>query len=236
MPDEAKSPLKSAPLRVPGQSLSEQLVDNSYDRIVAPYLFAVFLVCLAGLEWYRYYFNLPPSPWIFTAVAVAGVSWAAWKVRGGMARAKAIRQGRDGERAVAQYLERFRAQGFQVFHDVLNGDANVDHVLIGPRGVYTIETKTISKPNRGPCTIAVSDDGIRANGRLIERDAIVQAKAQARWLHNFLGESDLRAFVQPVVVFPGWYVERFDMKKAGVWVLEPKALGAFLEQQEWSWS
>jgi hypothetical protein len=149
-----------------------------------------------------------------------------------MAKARAIRQGRDGERAVAHYLERFRAEVFQVFHDVVNGDANIDHVLIGTRGIYTIETKTISKPSRGSCTIAVGDDGVRANGRLIERDALVQARAQARWLHNFLGESDFKAFVQPVVVFPGWYVEKFDMKRAGVWVLEPKALGAFLAQQQ----
>jgi len=236
VPDEVKSPLKAAPLRVAGQSLSEQLIDNAFDRIVGPYLLAVFLVLLAALEWYRYYFSATPSPWIYTSIAVVGVGWSVLKIRGGFRQAKNIRQGRDGERAVAQYLERFRAQGFQVFHDVLNGDANIDHVLIGPRGVYTIETKTISKPRRGACTITVSDGIIRANGRVIERDPLVQAKAQARWLHNFLGESELKAFVQPVVVFPGWYVERFDTKAAGVWVLEPKALGAFFEQQQESLS
>ena len=193
---------------------------------------AAFFVALAVMEWVRYYFNSAPSPWLYTSIAVVGVGWSVIKIRRGFTSAKAIRQGRDGERAVAQYLERFRAQGFQVFHDVPNGDANIDHVLIGQRGIYTIETKTISKPSRGPCTITVSDSGIQANGRTIERNALVQAKAQARWLHNFLGESDFKAFVQPVVVFPGWYIEKFDMKAAGVWVLEPKGLGAFLEQQQ----
>jgi hypothetical protein len=66
---------------------------------------------------------------------------------------------------------------------------------------------------------------------VIERSATVQAKAQARWLHNFFAESDFKTFVQPVVVFPGWYVEKFDMKAAGVWVLEPKCLEGFLEKQ-----
>ena len=79
--------------------------------------------------------------------------------------------------------------------------------------------------------ISVDEGGIQANGRPIERNAIVQAKAQARWLHNFFAESDFKAFVQPVVVFPGWYVEKFDMKATGAWVLEPKSLEGFLEQQ-----
>ncbi len=59
----------------------------------------------------------------------------------------------------------------------------------------------------------------------------VQAKAQARWLYDFLGESDFKTFVQPVVVFPGWYVVPFDMKSLGVWVLEPKALDKFIDNQ-----
>jgi hypothetical protein len=42
-------------------------------------------------------------------------------------------------------------------------------------------------------------------------------------------KSPLKA--QPVVVFPGWFVERFDMKALGVWVLEPKALDAFIDNQ-----
>jgi len=31
--------------------------------------------------------------------------------------------------------------------------------------------------------------------------------------------------------FPGWFVEPFDMKAAGVWVLEPKALDKFIERE-----
>jgi hypothetical protein len=35
--------------------------------------------------------------------------------------------------------------------------------------------------------------------------------------------------VQPVVVFPGWFIEPTDFSKLGVWVLEPKALPSFIE-------
>jgi hypothetical protein len=211
--------------------LSEQLIDNSFDRIAAPYFMAALLAVLAVAEWVRYFLNTPPSPWLYTSIAVIGAGWATLKIRRGMSEARAIRQGRDGERAVAQYLEGFRGLGFHTFHDVPNGDSNIDHVLIGTRGVYTIETKTLSKPTRGACSITVSSAGIQANGRTLDRNPLVQAKAQARWLHSFFAESEFKVFVQPVVVFPGWFVEKFDMKAIGVWVLEPKSLKAFFEQE-----
>jgi hypothetical protein len=54
-----------------------------------------------------------------------------------------------GERAVAEYLEPLRAEGFRVFHDVpaegRRKSFNIDHVLIGPTGVSVIETKTRRK-------------------------------------------------------------------------------------------
>jgi hypothetical protein len=103
--------------------------------------------------------------------------------------------------------------------------------LFGTRGIYAIETKTLSKPVRGQSSITFSGGRILANGHPLDRDPITQAKAQARWLYNFLAESQFKQFVQPVVVFPGWFVEKFDMRSLGVWALEPKALDAFMDNQ-----
>lgn len=228
---EKKSPLKAAPLRVAGESLDRQIADAIDDEFLLPFLLALVAVVLAGMEWWRYATDAKPSPWFASAIALLLCGYALWRWRRGFARVKALKLGRAGERAVAQYLEWFRTKEFFVFHDVPTSDANIDHVLIGTRGLFVIETKTLSKPVRGECRIAVAADGIRANGRLLDRNPIVQAKAQARWLHDFLGESGFKQFVRPVVVFPGWFVERFDMKTLGVWVLEPKALDAFIEQE-----
>ena len=128
--------------------------------------------------------------------------------------------------------------GLEWYRDAMNmkpapwiDGANIDHVLLGTKGLFTIETKTISKPERGECKVRVVDGKVSANGHVLDRDPLVQAKAQARWLSNFLTEARFRPFVQPVVVFPGWFVEPFDMKAAGVWVLEPKALERFIKSQ-----
>lgn len=226
-----KSPLKAAPLRVAGESLDRQLDEVIDDELVLPYVLALFGVVIAGMEWWRYATDAKPSPWVTSAAALVLCGYAIFRWRRGFRRVKALKLGRSGERAVAQYLEWFRTRDFFVFHDVPNGDANIDHLLIGTRGLYVIETKTLSKPMRGECKITVTENGVRANGRLLDRNPIVQAKAQARWLYDFLAESGFKKFVQPVVVFPGWFVEPFDVKGLGVWVLEPKALDKFIDAQ-----
>lgn len=63
----------------------------------------------------------------------------------------------------------------------------------------------------------------------LHRNPIEQATAAARWLEKILEESTgKRFFVRGVVVFPGWFVEQRGTR-GDVWVLEPKALPAFIE-------
>lgn len=231
-PKRERSPLdRSRLLRLPGQSLSAELDEFMYDHVLTPWLLATFMLVLAGMEWWRYFQDAKPSPEIYTIAAAVMVGYAVYKILSTQKRIRQIRQGRDGERAVAQSLEWLRVSNFFVFHDIPNGDANVDHVLIGPKGVFTIETKTLSKPERGECRIKVVEGVIHANGRELDRNPLVQAKAQAGWMKAFLAEHHFSTPVWPVVLFPGWFVERFDNKAAGAWVLEPKALRSFLDNE-----
>lgn len=222
---------RAKPLRVPGESIDAEIDTVLQDHIMSPLLLALFMLLIAGLEWWRYVTDMKPRPWIFSGAAVLACIYAAYRIYRIRLRLRQLYLGRDGERAVAQYLEWFRTAGFFVFHDVPNGDANVDHVLIGPKGIFSIETKTWSKPARGECRVTVVDGVIRANGRTLDRDPVVQAKAQAGWLRNFFAESQFEVSVQPVVVIPGWFVEPFDSKKAGAWVLEVKALQKFVDNE-----
>ena len=106
---------------------------------------------------------------------------------------------------------------------------NVDHVLIGPAGVFTVETKTWSKPQRGEARIKFDGEQLTVAGREPERNPVVQARAQAGWLKGLLTESTGHQFeVFPVVVFPGWYIEQTNDCFRNMWVLEPKALPKFL--------
>jgi hypothetical protein len=229
---QSRSPLKAAPLRLPGQSVEEQREKLISDTIEQWAFMALVFVVLAGLEWWRWYIAMKPMPEVFTLAAVVLTAFAAWKVRRAIPQLRKLRQARDGERAVGQFLERLRESGYHVFHDIVGKDFNVDHLLIGPSGVYTVETKTWSKPVGRRAEIAYDGDRLKAGDFQPDRDPIVQAKAQASWIKHMLFESaGKQAFVRPVVVFPGWFIASTAGAMKDVWVLEPKALPAFLENQ-----
>jgi hypothetical protein len=226
---EKRSPLKDSPLRNPGQSVDEQQIDLAYDKVLGPFLAAMLVVLLAALEWWRHFTGVPPQPWLYTIIAVVVAGYSAWQVYRVWPQVRALRLAREGERAVGQYLERLRESGYQVFHDIPGQGFNVDHVVIGPAGVCTIETKTWSKPLRGETRIVVDGERIFANGVEPERNPLIQARAQATWLHGLLKESTGRAVpVRPAILFPGWFVERPPTGQSDVWVLNPKALPGFL--------
>lgn len=233
MMESSRSPIKDKPLRTPGQSLEEQRRALIDDRFETWGLVAAFFVVMALVEWFRYFRPLPPQPWLLTACAVAMGGFAAWRLWRIWPRLLALRQGIEGEKAVGQFLERLRSQGYQVFHDVMGEGFNVDHVLIGPAGVFTIETKTWSKPARGDARIVYDGAGVSAAGRKPDRDPLLQARSQARWLGQLLAESTGKPLaVRPVVMFPGWYVEAAPGSQHEVWVMEPKGLPAFLAREQ----
>jgi len=226
-----RSPLKGRPLRNPGQSLDEQIRDVTYDYIAGPLLFALFLVLIAAFEWFRYLTPVAPSPKLYTGVAIAGVGFAVFRLYKALPGLHALKLGRDGERVVGQFLEALRERGYRVFHDVVGDGFNVDHILIGPAGVFTVETKTHSKPS-GDAQIVFDGETIRIDGFEPDRDPVVQAKAQANWLRELLSESTGRSFeVRSVIVYPGWWVQEGSTKATGVWVLAPKRLPVFLDHE-----
>jgi hypothetical protein len=144
-----------------------------------------------------------------------------------------LRLARDGERSVAETLDSLRDLGYRVLHDVPAPSFNLDHVLVGPQGIFLIETKTFSKPVARNARIEYDGTRVTIEGRPPGRDPVQQAMASARWLAELLEEmAGRRCFVRPVVLFPGWYVDHSRRTgPAVVWVLNPKGLEGFIEQE-----
>lgn len=229
---KTRSPLKDKPLRLPGQSVAEERENLLEDSVGQPMVLALFFVLIAALEWWRVYTGMSPNPIVFSGAALVTVIYAAFRIKRALPKLRNLRQALEGERAVGQFLERLREQGFHVFHDVVGTGFNVDHVLVGPAGVFTIETKTWSKPVTGKAQLVFDGETIRAGGFEPDRDPIVQAKAQASWVRALLLESTGRTVdVRPVIVFPGWFVINSTGSFRDIWVLEPKALPTFLKNE-----
>ena len=227
-----RSPLTGRPLRNPGES-GQQRLQDLFDNQVMPYMLAATLASgLALLEWIRWLNESPPTPVVFSMIAVLSILVCGVKLRLAVREARNIKLGRDGEKAVGQFLERLREQGAQIFHDVPGTNFNVDHVVIHGTGVYVIETKTLSKPDRGECRLVYDGQSVRRNGRPFDRNAIDQVRAESHWIGGLLAESTgKKPPVRPVVVYPGWFIDRAAAARSSeVWVLEPKALPAFIAQ------
>jgi len=232
MKGRTKSPLKDKPLRNPGQSLEDRKRDLVLDRLLHPLLIALMFSVFAIMEIVRVMIDSPPLPWFWSATALAAITWAAYRVRQTQPQLKALSLAIDGEKAVGQYLEKLRTEGYEVFHDVCGSNFNLDHVIIGPAGIFTIETKLWSKPAKGETKIAFDGETLTAAGWQPGRDPVIQARAQASWLRELLKESTGKKLpVKPVVLFPGWFIEQAAGTSREVWVLNPKALPEFLKNE-----
>lgn len=136
---------------------------------------------------------------------------AAWRLADDL---RNWRFGLRGEQAVAESLadKGVAAAGYVAFHDVPGeGDWNIDHVVVGPGGVFVLETK--ARPRR-KATRAQEEHVVFFDSKVLEfpwcydDQAAEQVERNAHWAQEFLagfGPKDL--VIQPVIVVPGWWVE-----------------------------
>jgi hypothetical protein len=233
--NKGRSPLKNPPLHNPGESLQEEFDLLFNDKALTYIALPVLLLTLAAMEWVRYFINPTPQPVVLTITALLAVAVSWKKLSGLKSRFRNIAKGIQAEKAVGQYLEQFRAEGYQIFHDIPGESGgkkfNLDHVIIGPKGIFTIETKYRQKPEKGRGEVLYDGEIITVQGLRPDRDPIVQAKYQARWLYGLLKDSTGKSiFVKPVVIYPGWWVEN-KVRDAEVWVVNEKALASFISSQ-----
>ena len=226
------SPLKDKPLRNPGQGLDEKIDAFLNDKLMLYVLVPVVVWVMAGMESIAAIRNAPRTPGVYAAFALGLTVYGGIRVWAGRKELRNLRLGRDGERAVGQFLEALRVDGARIFHDIPGDKFNLDHVVLAEQGVFVIETKTRTKPNPNS-SVVFDGDQILIAGHAPDRDPITQSAAQVRWLRQLIKESTGKEFpVRGVVVFPGWFVERTDAaRKSSLWVLEPKALPSFIDHE-----
>ena len=191
--------------------------------------------CLLGrIEWWRYFKHPPPYPVFASIFALIVVTFSGFKIRKSLKSIKALKLGRDGERAVGQYLDdELRGQGHKIYHDIIGDNFNVDHVIISKKGIFAVETKTYSKPKTGQSKIYFDGQQLTIDALGKTNKPIIQVIAASKWLKNILQETTGKKFaVKPILLFPGWFIESTkEGKKTNIWVLNPKALPTFLKNQ-----
>lgn len=209
-----KSPFTSDFLRAPGQTLADQIEELKIDAVWDVTLAAMIpLMLISTLTTRAYISGSDFDPLIVVATIVIGLGVLVplgIKVFRKGRRLRSLRLGYEGEVAVGQELNQLLAQGFRVYHDFPAGKFNVDHVVIGPTGIFAVETKARAKPNSGD---GKADARVEFHGTELRfpgwketapiDQAVRQAEALSKWLASAVGEP---VAVRPVVALPGWYV------------------------------
>jgi hypothetical protein len=227
----SRSPLKEPLLRLPGQSIDEQMDRLFQGKVLNYALFALCFFLLAMFAWIQAFSKSRINPWLISIVAGPVIAYCAVRFWQSAKEMKRLRLGRDGERAVAEQLDIVKRQGAIVFHDLLADGFNLDHVILSTRGAFVVETKTHSKPIKGSPSVTFDGKTILVNGFKPKRDPVAQVQGNARWLAEMLRASTGKEFpVRPVVLFPGWFVES-PSRGCSVWVLNPKALPSFIQHE-----
>jgi hypothetical protein len=231
--NKKRSPVKEKALRNPGESLDREIGRVYYEDIYSYVIAAMIALLFAGYEWARWFWPGPPQPIPVSIIVLAAVCYYVYKVVRLRQQAASLEQGLEGEKAVGQDLETLRTQGCRVMHDIVGPGFNVDHVIIAPQGVFVVETKTVRKPAGNNVVVQFDGEVVRVNGFQPDRNPVVQALAERRWVQDLLLETTGRRFPsRAVVLYPGWYVEpATGRKRDDIWVLNPKALPTFISHE-----
>jgi len=132
-----------------------------------------------------------------------------------------------GEKIVAEAIAPLTVDGCRIFHDVPAAGFNLDHVIVGPTGVFALETKT---RRAGPALAGRRPDEITFDGvQLIfpwgeDNFGLAQAHDRAAWLATWLRDTAGEPVLPvPVLTFPGWNVTT-TAAGADVAVVSPSAI------------
>ncbi len=228
-----RAPTEERLLRPPGYSLGRQIetISERYtDLLLAAFLCAMVAVGAfvaspkgSGDEWVFL---------VFFGLASAVCTAFAWRK---LQELRGKKLGLLGEQTIGDLLGRLARMGYRVFHDV-PGTAkwNVDHVVVGPGGIFAIETKCRSKrPSKGgrPASEAIFDGEAIRFPRYSDLEAPAQARRNAEWVAKEMSKAVCKEVeARAIVALPGWYVPN-PRKEWEVWVLSGKMVPSWIEQE-----
>ncbi len=237
---DKRDPLRSLHrTRGAGQSALTRLFEQSFTRLAYP----VTLLMIAMGGFFASLASILPansSAWqlgVQGLLLVTGIVWFTIAWRRTTRDMHTYGLGHRGERAVATLLAELGKNGYTLINDIeaKGASANIDHVLIGPPGIFVIETKTLTKPatlKPGERPVITTKDGkLLRHGFPMDRDPIAQVRACANQLRRMLSPlpDASNIPIHMVVAFPGWWVDASAKNVNGVHVINPKQINALTD-------
>ena len=221
-------PVEGPLRRLPGQSIRDER-ERLFDDKVMGYFFAFIIAWLfAAWQWLYNWTGSRPNPEAATLIAIVVTVYCAYRIWRVYPEFRNLNLGEKGERRVSEVLRTLRDKDYVTFDDLLLGGVNIDHVVVGPGGVYAAETKTYSLFGNG--SAAITAEGLlQLGGKPALNDPLKQARSSAalvsaelrRWMQRDI-------WVNPVLVLPGWRIDPPKVETKVV-VLNEETIAEFLK-------
>lgn len=119
------------------------------------------------------------------------------------------RVGAEGERRTARRLRRLERSGWVVHHSVMTGRGDWDHIVIGPRGIFLLDSKSRRGQIRvedGALVVRHGDEGRRSRPEPMANSAVARARELERAIRGGVARKmsvNYTPCVRPAIVIWG---------------------------------
>ena len=230
-----RSPFTQDLLKTPGQSLGLRINDLNEEISFYFTLLTVYpLVFYSGLLSHVYFAKRGLRAEDVAVYAVACsffITFFLFKTLKHLKERRNLHLRYEGVISVGQTLNQLMLEGKYVYHDFPAEKFNIDHIVVGRSGIFTVETKAQSKPaskmRNGDATVAY-------NGKMLsfpdedDFETIEQAERQTDWLSQWISDATGEPVAaRAIVALPGWFVKRTSAD--GISVVNPKQFPALFK-------
>jgi len=193
-------------------------------RIAPPMLSSLLLIPIAYYLLTHGHLNWGLGVAVFYFVSIKSLEQAGLKLKKRISDADT---GAEAEQAVAEALQEL-PDDYYVFHDLEFPGFNIDHVVLGPNGIFLVETKS----QKGKIT--QEHDVLLRNGRKFFKDFLNQCWSQTYSLRDHLGVERLGGqTIMPILCFSRGFVQIRGLVR-GVEVLNIRFLRPYILSQRGS--
>lgn len=135
----------------------------------------------------------------------------------------------EGQMAVAQEVNRLIPSGYRIYHEFPTGRFRIDHIIVGPNGVFTVTTMVVPKRFRHREESVLHDGQRLVFGRKRDKKTVAYAEFQASWLAKWLLTATGEALaVQSILTVPGWRMK--TLRQSSVLAVDPADIGDAVDQ------
>jgi hypothetical protein len=229
------SPFTQNFLRSPGQSLGSKIdclnqeISFYFAVLTAfPLLFySGFLSCLYFAD--RQFKPEDVALWVILGLVF--IIFFLFKTLKIFKKKRSLRLGYEGAVAVGQELNQLMLAGNHVYHDFPADKFNIDHIIVGRSGIFTVATnarpKFTANSRRDDATVAYNGKILKfPNGDDLE--IIDQAERQSSWLSQWISSAiGDQVAARAIVALPGWLVKRTSAD--GISVVNPNQFSSLFK-------